>query len=116
MKQNLLGFLALVLILALTGIRPLLAEEASTTKAESEDINFKYKTVTTKEGLVFRVPEDMPLETRNGIMAPIPFDEYMYSKFKQVDTKLKDVNDKLDRIEKKIDSLQPEKPKVLSAH
>lgn len=75
------------------------------TPAEEEDIrkeaaNFKYNTVTTKEGLSFRVPEDMQVETRNGIQAPIPFDEYMYGKFKSMDNRLKSIDAKLDRIEK----------------
>ena len=77
----------------------------SLTKEESDDIrkeaaNFKYNTVTTKEGLNFRVPEDMPVEMRNGIQAPIPFDEYMYGKFKQMDSRLKSIESKLDEIQK----------------
>ena len=84
-------------------------------RAEEENANFKYKTVTTKEGLVFRVPEDMPVEKRDGLLAPIPFDEYMYGKFKQVDVKLQSINEKLDRIEKKVAELDEDEPSVLSA-
>ncbi len=61
--------------------------------------NFKYKTIQTKEGLVFRVPEDMPIETRGGIQAPIPFDEYIYGKFKEIDNRLRNVESKLGKIE-----------------
>ena len=66
---------------------------------DKEDDNFKYHTVTTKEGLNFRVPEDMPIETRNGLQVPMPFDEYMYGKFKQMDNRLKSIETKLSNIE-----------------
>ncbi len=61
--------------------------------------NFKYKTVTTPEGLTFRTPEDMPIETRDGILAPIPFDEYVYGKFSQLYARLDRLESKLDTIE-----------------
>ena len=88
-------------------------EEAEIRKEAS---NFKYNTVTTKEGLLFRVPEDMPVETRNGIQAPIPFDEYMYGKFKQMDERLKSIETKLDHIEKLMTSSKEEKPSMLASH
>jgi hypothetical protein len=66
---------------------------------DKEDDNFKYHTVTTKEGLNFRVPEDMPIETRNGLQVPMPFDEYMYGKFKQMDSRLKSIETKLTTIQ-----------------
>ena len=73
------------------------------TEGEEKEIrdeanNFQYHTVT-QEGLAFRVPEDMAVEKRNGILAPVPFDEYMYSKFKKIDEKLKAIDKKLDDIE-----------------
>lgn len=88
------------------------------TKEEEDDIrkeatDFKYNTVTTKEGLNFRVPEDMPVETRNGIQAPIPFDEYMYGKFKQIDSRLKSIDSKLDHIEELLASTKENKPREL---
>lgn len=82
------------------------------TAEEAEDIrkgaaNFKYHTVTTKEGLTFRVPEDLPVVTRDGIQAPLPFDEYMYGKFKQIDERLKSIDSKLDRLEDALESRKP---------
>jgi hypothetical protein len=67
--------------------------------AAEDEANFKYQTVTTKEGLTFRVPEDMPIESRGGIQAPIPFDEYMYGKFKQMDGRLARIEAQLQKIE-----------------
>ena len=86
------------------------------TKEQEDDIrkgaaNFEYHTVTTKEGLNFRVPEDMPIETKNGIQAPLPFDEYMYGKFKQIENRLNSMDAKLDRIETMFVSLKENKAK-----
>ena len=68
-------------------------------KPTAEKPNFQYRTVTTPEGLVFRVPEDMPIETRDGILAPIPFDEYVYGKFSQIHRRLDALDAKLANIE-----------------
>jgi len=68
-----------------------------------DDTNFRYQTVTTKDGLTFRVPEDMPIEKRGGIQAPIPFDEYMYGKFKQMDVRLQRMEAQLNKIQELIE-------------
>lgn len=86
-------------ILLLTAFACAFAGPASGADDAEEDPNFQYQTVTTKEGLTFRVPEDMPIERRGGIQAPIPFDEYMYGKFKQMDTRLQRMETLLERIE-----------------
>ena len=83
--------------------------QAQEDEIRSEAANFKYNTVKTKEGLYYRVPEDMPIEMRGGIQAPIPFDEYMYSKFKQMDTRLAGMDRRLDHIEKLLEELRPKK-------
>ena len=80
--------------------------------AETTDNNFDYSTVTTSEGLTFRVPEDMPIETRGGIQAPIPFDEYMYGKFRKFEDRLKVIDTKLDRIEKLLLEMRDEKARL----
>ena len=77
----------------------------------NEANNFQYSTVTTKSGLRFRVPEDLPIETRNGIEAPLPFDEYMYSKFKKMDERMTHIEKTLDRIAETISPKPKEVPK-----
>lgn len=48
------------------------------------------KTVTkTKDGLHFNVPPDWPIEERNGVVGPIPAEEYMARKFSGMDSRLK---------------------------
>lgn len=74
-----------------------------------ETKEYKFKNVTTPEGLHFSIPEDMPIETRNGIKAPIPFEEYSYFKFKKLEEKLAATDKKIDEdmksIDKKLDAL-----------
>lgn len=55
-------------------------------RAESNPSNF---TVKTKNGLQFEVPEDWPIEERNGTVGPIPIEEYLAKKFNEVSTKLR---------------------------
>ncbi len=38
----------------------------------------------TKKGLRFNVPEDWPVEERGGGLAPVPVEEYVLKRFKQV--------------------------------
>lgn len=88
------------LLLRLTGLIAIVTALAYPVWAEEESKpNFEYKTVTTPEGLTFRVPEDMPIEKRGGIVAPIPFDEYMYGKFAKVEGRLYKIETKLTRME-----------------
>ena len=101
--KRLIIFLWLVLSVSSWGFA---AEEPRET--QEGPANFKYRTITTEEGLVFRVPEDMPIEKKNGILAPIPFDEYMYGKFKQIDERLKRIETKLEAIS---DSLKEKPPR-----
>ncbi|GEM_PF-1545381 len=87
------------LVLAVTCLPPAARAAAPDGSKDEDRANFQYQSVTTPEGLTFRVPEDMPIEKRNGIVAPIPFDEYMYGKFKQMDQRLKTIDERLERIE-----------------
>ena len=72
------------------------ATDEENQKLLSEAKAYPFKTVTTKEGLNFNIPEDMPIETRNGVTGPIPFEEYLYIKLKKLDEKLTSVEKKLD--------------------
>ncbi len=111
MRVARLAFVCALLMLFFAGrARALTKEEQADIRLESS--NFKYDTVTTKEGLSFRVPEDMPIETRNGIEAPIPFDEYMYGKFKQMDLRFKSIETKLDEIQKALILMNKDRGKV----
>ena len=90
-------------------VTPSGAEDQKATPTES--VNFEYKTVTTKEGLVFRVPDDMPIETRNGVTGPIPFDEYVYAKFKKLESRIATLETKVADLESQLVLLKTPKSK-----
>ena len=79
------------------------AEEAK--KVADEMKEYGFQDVTTKEGLKFRIPSDMPIETRGGIVAPVPFEEYLYLKFKKIEERVTEVDKKLAEIDKKLGHL-----------
>ena len=97
----------LVLVIALTCAgKTAFADNAERQKAEDEIKNYRFKTVTTPEGLNFNIPEDMPIETRNGLKAPIPYDEYLYFKFKKLEERLIEMGDKMDKMAASLDKIQ----------
>ncbi len=92
--------------------------EAEAKRMEDDIKKLGFKTMTTKEGLHFNIPADMPVITRDGLTQPVNFDEYLYVKYRQLQdemklmgTKLDGLSDKLDRILKVVD----EKSRALEA-
>ncbi len=45
----------------------------------------------TREGLHFQVPEDWPIEKRNGVLGPIPIEEYLARKFSGIEHRLQEL-------------------------
>ncbi|MBI2094653.1 MAG: hypothetical protein HYT89_00615 [Candidatus Omnitrophica bacterium] len=90
---------------------------------ENEEADYKVQTLKTKEGMQFRIPEDMPIETKGGVLAPASTEEYIYVKFKQLDKRLKTIEDKIDQVTKivlatageKYKETPDEKSKVLTS-
>ena len=84
--------------------------EEENAKAQDAMKDYQFQSVTTKEGLHFDIPADMPIVTRNGVTGPIPFEEYQYFKLKKLDERLTSmetmINEKLASIEKKLDELR----------
>lgn len=108
------SFIVLFLIFLVHRPALVLAQELDKQLEAADESNFQYQTVQTPEGLVFQVPEDMPIEKKNGLQSPMPFDEYMYGKFKQMDRRLTGIDQKLDRIEKLLSTEKEPKPAVKS--
>ncbi len=97
-------FLAIfVLGISLPG-RAFAAEEKKPTESEADD--YKFETITTKEGLKFRVPKDMPIESRDGVTAPVSTEEYVYVKFKRLDKRLDGFDKKLEGMEQKLGRIE----------
>ena len=108
-----LVFFGLFLLL---GMNPLTFAEES---KEGEDL----VTIKTQEGLIFKVPPDMPIVKRDGVVSPIPLDEYLYQKVKKLterldeldnqrmdvlNMKLKAFDEKIERLSKQIQELERE--------
>ncbi len=98
-KRFILGVLG---CLTLLSTLPVFAYDEEEAKKVAEDIKeYGFKDVTTKEGLKFRIPSDMPIESHGGLVAPVPFEEYLYIKFKKIEEKLMEVGKKLTEVDKK---------------
>ncbi len=66
-----------------------------------------FKKVTVK-GLVFRVPDDIPFVEKDGILKPISFDEYFYSKIMALEKTIADLKVRLEATESQLAKLQKE--------
>lgn len=86
----------------------LLSGAASAYNQEEADMNteelkkYRFETVTTKEGLKFNIPSDMPIERKDGFVQPVPFEEYLYIKFKQIEDRIKKLEDRQDKMQEKL--------------
>ena len=70
---------------------PIAAEEAAST--ESATVK------KSKDNLHFNLPPDWPIERRGGITAPIPIEEYLAKKFKELESKLNDMDQRLNGLD-----------------
>ena len=61
---------------------------AAATRAEDQRSDASSMVLKTKEGLNFKVPADWPIEKRNGILGPIPVEEYLARKFGALENRL----------------------------
>ena len=78
--------------------------------AENRDKeNFKYKTITkTVDGINFELPEDRPVEKKNGIITPMPIDEYVAMKFWKMENNLKEMDASIAEIRADLDKYKAE--------
>ena len=77
------GFTVLLSVTCVLGWSP---------RALAEQANDQPVTVRkSEEGLHFEVPPDWPIEKRNGVVGPIPIEEYMGRKFQGVERRLQEL-------------------------
>ncbi len=62
--------------------------------------------IKTSKGLHFTVPPDWPIEERNGVVAPIPLEEYLSRKFSALETRLRSVEQQTTSQEMKLRVLE----------
>ena len=78
--------LCLGMMIAASPASPIWAEDAS------QDAVTVRK---TKDNLNFNLPPDWPVEKRGGVVGPIPVEEYLAKKFKELDAKLQAIEQRL---------------------
>ena len=71
-------------------------------KMAEEMKKYRFEKVTTKEGLSFSIPSDMPIERKDGLVTPIPFEEYLYIKFKMIEERMGNLEKQIDDNQKTI--------------
>lgn len=71
--------------------------------------------VRTSDGLKFVVPPDWPIEKRNGIVAPIPIEEYLNRKFSGLERKVQALEEKVSALESKLSVLEARAKKPLQS-
>ena len=77
-------------------------DEEAADKTTEEMKKYRFEKVTTKEGLSFSIPSDMPIERKDGLVQPIPFDEYLYIKFKQIEDRVTKLEERQDKMEDRL--------------
>ena len=77
-------------------------DDAEAQKTAEYMKKYRFETMTTKEGLTFSIPSDMPIDRKNGLVQPIPYEEYLYIKFKLMEERMKSMEEHLDKMEEKI--------------
>lgn len=75
-------------------------EEIVETKADAS--NPLYQIVKTKSGHIFRIPKDMPIEKRDGLIIPLSTEEYFLKKFDALEKKVETLSEKVNMLEEKI--------------
>ena len=60
----------------------------------------------TKDGLNFKVPPDWPVEERDGIVGPIPIEEYLAQKFSSLEKRIRGVEQQATSLELRLRVLE----------
>lgn len=61
--------------------------------------------VKSKDGLHFKVPADMPIVERGGVILPLPTDEYLIQKINALTERMDDLRNRTEALDQKVDSL-----------
>ncbi|MBI3324655.1 MAG: hypothetical protein HYZ92_05185 [Candidatus Omnitrophica bacterium] len=91
---------ALVLMALLACGAPAMAAE----KREASD----GVVVKSEDGLRFKLPADWPVEKRNGILAPVPIEEYLSKKFSGVESRLQQLEQQINGFDLRLRVIEEE--------
>lgn len=74
---------------------------------EDAEEEFEYKAVIkTVGGINFEVPEDRPIEKKDGIIAPMALDKYVALKIHRMEKRLNSLEESMKNIEKELISIK----------
>ncbi len=62
----------------------------------------------TAQGLSFQVPPDWPIEKRNGVVGPIPVEEYLTTKFGAFEARVQSLEKQQTALEMRLSVMQEE--------
>ena len=97
-RQRLFAGFAAVAVTFAAGAPAQAAEQAT-----DDTIGMETK---TSKGLKFKLPADWPVEERNGVVAPIPPEEYYARKFSAIESRLKSVEQQTGSLELRLRVLE----------
>ncbi len=60
----------------------------------------------TKDGLHFNLPSDWPVEKRDGVVGPVPVEEYLTRRFNVLDSRLRVVEDQMNSFDVRLRVLE----------
>ena len=83
-----------VMLLAVCGIA---GSALAADKPSSEDQSAAV--VKHEDGLHFKVPADWPIEKRNGVLAPVPLEEYLAKKFGALERRVQQLEQELTAVD-----------------
>lgn len=63
-------------------------------------------TVKKEKGLSFKVADDWPIEERNGLVGPIPIEEYVSIKFKDIRTQLSNLSQQMSVLDLRLQTVE----------
>ena len=88
------GFRELICVLVCSAVSVSLASSAAAADNQSSD-DQSSAVVKHEDGLHFKVPADWPIERRNGVLAPIPLEEYLAKKFGALEQRVQQLEQQL---------------------
>lgn len=108
----------LILILLILTLPMARAGEAEDRDKTAEEFKkYQFETVTTKEGLRFEVPPDMPIQRKGGLVQPVEFNQYLYVKFKMMEERIGKLEKQMTEMQKqlfaKLDELKAQQAETI---
>ena len=97
---------ALVSVAGVALLAGLLLREAGARAADKRDA--EGTVIKTEDGIRFKLPADWPIEKRNGILGPVPVEEYLSKKFSAIENRLQQAEQQLNSLDLRLRVMEEE--------